>query len=1538
MELVVRPHLLSHRDKRVEDIDFGMTIAEVVDRIEILDPTVKKYNLAVLIDGHTVPREFWGERRLLKTDRRVEVATVLQGGNGGVKKILGIVALVLLYIYAPVIAGALTGEGGALAGANLAVVKAGVVLVGTLAINAIFAPPVANNNAGTNGSGALSPTYSFSGQGNQARRYGRLPRIYGKHRYVADLAAMPYTVNVGEDQYFYALYSFGYGPLELEDFKIGQNPLANYRDYEIYVHDLTSPSQLKLFRSDVWQDSFSFEVKQSTPAVVTTQVDTDRAIIDIVFAQGLAYLNDQGDAEPLSTEMRIEYRPTSGGSFIGADISSVSTGVSDTRRLVRLSVPFNGALDSTYTDPGFYGWPAGTTHFFVLKDGTAQPPASGDTMRINGHDIVVINRVDNPTYWDVTTVATPAEIRLSDSVNYLDVTCGLNPTSGVTAGRWVTTRAKKGQFSASMELVFPHKDQWEIRVTKIDADFGDTDSRRLWRRYVTSVKSLKNVPPITPEVMMTMVEIKIKATGQLNGSIEQFSAVATSKLRRWDGSAWGVAATRNPAWVYLDILQGSANPRALPDARIDLETFKVWAAKCDAVTSPFTQPLGTCDIVVDRDFTMWELLQSVATCGRAAPTMRDNKYSVLIDDATRVPVQMFTARNSSNLQSNRTYVDEPHALRVRWIDPKQDYQQADVIVYNTGRNASNSTKFEDLNSFGMTRPEQAIRWGRYMLAQGKLRQERFSIEVDVENIVCLRGDLVYVAHDVLEVGGDPARIVDIQGQRVFFDQPPALDDIVISSAGLRIRKSNGVFTSVLSITNMGYEDGFDFVDMSTSLPAGVQIGDLVVFGQATSLVGEYVVDYIRPNNDMGATIGLEQYAPEVYAAETTGVIPQYTVPGGPRPNPPVTNLTIQLIEFYENNVEPKGTLRLKWLPVQSGRAQPSSYRIWLVNPDGSELFVAEQIGPIYDSEQFNLPGMVGQSRTYRVRAWYEAYGISAPEDITYVFPSRETIAPPEVSSFSVTDLGRGQRRYEWTYPADAPTSIVGVEIRYVLGTVPMIDLNWNTMTKLQPSLSYSPTSGLEITTPSSAGTYTFLARVWDKFGVLSPIGFRVVAAVTASDSSIDTTPPPTPTGFTPTALVTNFIVQVDTPTYTMGGGHDVTVIYGAVYSGTGPEPVFADAQEVFSFDGPIASYPSATGIKWHLWAKWKTKDGVLSVTPAGGIHGFQAYTGKIGTSDLSDLIITSQKLAAGAVDALDKFTNGLEPILAVSALPSPSGYTGPKTVLLNTDGKLYRYTGGAWVRSVPTSDLTGQVVGTQIADDSITTPKLATGAVTADEIAAGAIIAGKIAANAIVAGDGAIANAAITNALIANAAIDNAKIASLSADKLTAGTLDVARIAANTITTNKLIANAATVAAISTGTVSSAAFGTTVSVIDMIGLITGTLVSTGQRVKVVGSVDVDTQGSSTNVSSITVLVSIFVDGSLARSSTAYTPVVNRGGNPTCGAVSVPFSYYFAPSAASHSYRIDARIVFYDSSGNVVGTNSSGVYSALGYLLVEENKV
>ncbi len=158
---------------------------------------------------------------------------------------------------------------------------------------------------------------------------------------------------------------------------------------------------------------------------------------------------------------------------------------------------------------------------------------------------------------------------------------------------------------------------------------------------------------------------------------------------------------------------------------------------------------------------------------------------------------------------------------------------------------------------------------------------------------------------------------------------------------------------------------------------------------------------------------------------------------------------------------------------------------------------------------------------------------------------------------------------------------------------------------------------------------------------------------------------------------------------------------------------------------------------------------------------------------------------------------GLDIIEPVSSLPAAGDFAGQQ-VFLTTDGKLYRWTGSAWVLTIAASDagdITGQITGTQISDNAITAPKILADTITGNKIVANTITGGLLSTSGIITstaqiGDGLIENAKIANgaisrlkvqdgeiirAKIADAAIDDAKIANLNASKITAGTISAAR-------------------------------------------------------------------------------------------------------------------------------------------------------------------
>lgn len=169
------------------------------------------------------------------------------------------------------------------------------------------------------------------------------------------------------------------------------------------------------------------------------------------------------------------------------------------------------------------------------------------------------------------------------------------------------------------------------------------------------------------------------------------------------------------------------------------------------------------------------------------------------------------------------------------------------------------------------------------------------------------------------------------------------------------------------------------------------------------------------------------------------------------------------------------------------------------------------------------------------------------------------------------------------------------------------------------------------------------------------------------------------------------------------------------------------------------------------------------------------------------------------------------PVIIVGTLPTlpDSNYPIGSTVVLTTDGKLYRNDSNVWTAAVPTTDLSGTVsLDTQVSgtlSTSFAEAGLINSNVTinADGTLSGAgagqaslaslpgqISAGQIVSNTITAGQ--IAALTITAAEIAASTITGAKIAAntIEAGNIAAGTITATEIATDTITAGNIAAGA----------------------------------------------------------------------------------------------------------------------------------------------------
>jgi len=112
---------------------------------------------------------------------------------------------------------------------------------------------------------------------------------------------------------------------------------------------------------------------------------------------------------------------------------------------------------------------------------------------------------------------------------------------------------------------------------------------------------------------------------------------------------------------------------------------------------------------------------------------------------------------------------------------------------------------------------------------------------------------------------------------------------------------------------------------------------------------------------------------------------------------------------------------------------------------------------------------------------------------------------------------------------------------------------------------------------------------------------------------------------------------------------------------------------------------------------------------------------------LADAAVTGAKLAAQAVDAT-KFAASIEPVRVVTQLP-----TSRVAAYVTFNGEAYRWNGAAYVKTVATAELTGQLIGSQIADLAIVASKIADGIITGSKLAADTITGNNLAIGSVTA-------------------------------------------------------------------------------------------------------------------------------------------------------------------------------------------------------------
>jgi len=423
--------------------------------------------------------------------------------------------------------------------------------------------------------------------------------------------------------------------------------------------------------------------------------------------------------------------------------------------------------------------------------------------------------------------------------------------------------------------------RYSVKIERVSPD--STDGKVIDEVYIGSIRSIKSTRPINPDRQkdLTIIALRVMATDKFNGVIASLNFVATSKLQVYSGGGTGspywLAAleTRNPAAALLHALRGSpAQQRVDPDD-IDwpsIEAFFEWCEEHEYF----------CDAYLSEAVTIAELLRMIGRTARADILRIDSKISVVQDIERPSPLQLFTPKNSNNYTVAMFSADIPDAIALRFIDAAAGYAQSEVSVYHTpdgNPGATSPEKIQKTDLWGITDSAQARRIGMYNFACLKNRPFVHTFVVDIEYLLCNKGEWIQYAGDLALTGSVQGRIAEMLWSDTIsryvglrLDEPVEVEPG--NQYAVRVRRSNGTVL-LKDVATVQEPDEVYFVEPLEPEEAP-QKGDIYAFGVRGQEVVDLIITDIQPQADLSATLICVEYSPAIFGVDDPNfILPEF---------------------------------------------------------------------------------------------------------------------------------------------------------------------------------------------------------------------------------------------------------------------------------------------------------------------------------------------------------------------------------------------------------------------------------------------------------------------------------------------------------------------------------------------------------------------------------------------------------------------------------------------------------------------------------------
>lgn len=936
--IVGKPHPLK---KRITDVvTAGKSLQELIDFYcdQYNVPVALRKQGAACVNLRFIPQDQWATTYPTSGDTVIFRIHGLGGGGGNpFKAILGVVLIVVataLTWYAggtggAAVAGALgISETAAMVG--MAVVAIGLTIAGmALLNNSIASKPQLPEKVDDFVDGR------FLGSGNNANRvYETLPQVLGIGRMVFDYLGRSYTEQ--EDQYtnyLRAIFTAGYGPVEITDIRNGDTPLTDYNDIQLEVHTGNGDDQTpRLYTVDPDEVSINVTLDKNVHNRRTTGPDVDQIQIVLYWPQGLWYRNDRGDKGNITNTGNIKIRRIEDVEWqpLQSHIRGASFVLPACCEIITSSVTTHDQSNTEWQDR--YGnekhtyadqktWKLYRWHTFTVdrSTGNIRHYAGGETDRQNddpspeyldaryaagwtGASLVprlavipaterVICHVCVCGSQIIETLDLRKEASIRDCAitsSNLDISFGEGVIENAAETTWSITKYNEVRAFTRVFTIDVPRGQYEVDVELTSADDKEKagwDGNAAVQVQWLVLRQFTFRQPFRPRKPLAWFETRIRATNQISGQLNEINGAVASIVLDYDYTTdtWIRRPSNNPASLFRHVLQGPAiaDEYRIDDSHIDLQKLKDWHNYCRIQGFTFFKVVGA-----DSGLSIYDILVQIASAGYAKPVLKPDEggvWTVWVDEPQTTVMQHFTDHNTWGAQWTKRNVAIPHAIRATFINEEKDFERDTVTVYVDGHTESDATKFENwgIEYFeGVTNIKNVQRICKRALAYAKLRPESLSFMCAMEYLTSQNGDLVRVTNSFVQWGLSSGWVVS----PIMDDTGNAIGLVLSETVTLTANEEYSIRVRRASARGTSFKTDIAVVDQSVqtneirfTAPVAQgfpEEGDLYQFGYRNRESHECLIESIVPESGDVARVTVCDYSPELYEIDD-GKLPAY---------------------------------------------------------------------------------------------------------------------------------------------------------------------------------------------------------------------------------------------------------------------------------------------------------------------------------------------------------------------------------------------------------------------------------------------------------------------------------------------------------------------------------------------------------------------------------------------------------------------------------------------------------------------------------------